>query len=237
MGLSRDDKIKRWLPAGFYYSQKIAKVTRNGEPELRILRDLVPAGCTAIDVGANRGYYSYALSKIAGSVQAFEPHPELARFARRKLGPTIPVHEVALSNRKGWTTLYVPQVQRGVDVHYNSSLKKVYPYETYIEFRVPMKTLDDFAFDHVGFIKIDAEGSDMDIVEGARETIERDRPNMIVELVAMTHADPGACIERIKSQFDYDAHILVDGHLVDAHAAIADVAHTLNTCNVVFTPR
>jgi FkbM family methyltransferase len=237
MGLSRDDKIKRWIPAGFYYSQKIAKVTKNGEPELRILRDLVPAGCTAIDIGANRGYYSYALSKIAGRVEAFEPHPELARFARRKLGPGIPVHEVALSNREGWATLYVPQLLPGVDVHYNSSLTKIYPYEKYVEFRVPTKRLDDFEFGRVGFIKIDAEGSDMDIVEGASRTIARDRPTMIVELVAMTHADPDACIDRIKNQFDYDAHILIGGALLEAHAAIADATQALNTCNVVFTPR
>lgn len=237
MGLSLDDKIKRWIPAGFYYSQKIAKVTKNGEPELRILHDLVPAGCTAIDVGANRGYYSYALSKIAGRVEAFEPHPELARFARRKLGPTIPVHEVALSNREGWATLYVPQMLPGIDVHYNSSLSKIYPYDNYIEFRVPTKRLDDFEFGRIGFIKIDAEGSDMDVVEGARRTIEHDRPNMIVELVAMTHADPGACIDRIKSEFNYDARILVEGRLVDAHAAVANVGQALNTCNVIFTPR
>lgn len=237
MGLSLDDRIKRWIPAAFYYSQKIAKVTKNGEPELGILGDLVPAGCTAIDIGANRGYYSYALSKFAARVEAFEPHPELARFAQRKLGPSIPVHEVALSNREGWATLYVPQLLPGVDVHYNSSLTKIYPYEKYIEFRVPTKRLDDFEFGRVGFIKIDAEGSDMDIVEGASGTIARDRPNMIVELVAMTHMDPRACIDRINATFDYNAHILVDGRLVDAHAAIANTAQALNTCNVIFTPR
>jgi len=237
MGLSFDDQIKQWIPARFYYKQKIAKVTKDGEPELRFLADLVPAGCTAIDVGANRGFYSYALAELAGRVEAFEPHPELARFARRKLGPAIPVHEVALSNTSGWTTLYVPQGKRGVDVHFNSSIKKVYAFDTYVEFRVAMKTLDEFAFKDVGFIKIDAEGSDMDIIDGAAKTIARDRPNMVVELVAVTHADPLACIRQIKDRFDYDAWIVLSGRMVDATDAITDPSRSKDDCNVVFTPR
>ena len=237
VGLSVEEQIKRWIPARFYYRQKIAKVTRNGEPELRFLPDLVPVGCTAIDVGANRGYYSYALAELAARVEAFEPHPELARFARQKLGAAIPVHEIALSNTSGWTTLFVPQAERGVDVHFNSSIKKVYAFDTYVEFRVPMKTLDEFAFKNVGFIKIDTEGSDMDIIEGAAKTIERDRPNMVVELLAVTHADPLACIRQIKDRFDYDAWIVLGDRMVDATDAVANLSRSKDDCNVVFTPR
>src|SRR6267142_6538168 len=153
MALSIDDRLKDLVPGWLYYPQKIAKCARLAEPELRLLRDLVPAGRTALDIGANRGYYSYALSKIARRVEAFEPHPELARFARRKLGPAIPVHEVALSNRIGSATLFVPQDKQDVDVHYNSSIRKVYPFSNYIELPVRVTTLDAFGITDVGFIK------------------------------------------------------------------------------------
>jgi len=237
VGLSIHDQLKQLVPGCLYYPHKIAQLARNGEPELRILRDIVPRGRTAIDVGANRGFYSYALSKIASRVEAFEPHPLLARFARHKLGPTVRVHEVALSNRSGSATLHVPQLKEGVDVHYNASIEQVYPYFTkYVAVPVRLATLDEFGFDNVGFIKIDAEGSDMKVIEGGHQTIDRHRPNMVVELVAITHADPLGCIEQIEKTFRYDAKIMIADRLVDARAALRMPAQALNTCNVVFTP-
>lgn len=99
MSLSIEDRVKTFIP--WYYAYKIAKVKRSNEPELGILRDLVRPGCTAIDVGANRGFYSYALAQVADRVEAFEPNPALARFARRKLGSKVHIHEVALADREG----------------------------------------------------------------------------------------------------------------------------------------
>jgi FkbM family methyltransferase len=236
MGLSFDYRLKHLLPAWIYYPPRIAKLVRHGEPELRILGDLVPRNCRAIDIGANRGYYSYALSKIADQVEAFEPHPELARFLRRKLGRRIHVHEIALSNRDGAATLHIPQVKDGIDVHYNSSIKKVYAFEKYVEVEVRVTTLDSFGYDNVGFIKIDIEGSDMDAIEGGRQTIARNRPNMVVEITAHTHDDPLACIALIKNTFDYDARIIVGDRLIDAREVLQETPQPTHTCNVVFTP-
>jgi FkbM family methyltransferase len=238
MGLSIDDRLKHLVPGWLYYPHKIASQRKNGEPELRLLHDLVPAGCTAIDVGANRGYYSYALSKIAGRVEAFEPHPLLFRFARRKLGSTVRLHAVALSNRRGSATLHIPQSIPGIDVHYNSSLKRAYAeFSDYVEIPVRLATLDDFGFDNVRFIKVDCEGSDMDVLEGGQRTIARDRPNMVVELIAETHADPLACVEHINAAFGYVARIMVNGRLADARSVLQNPHLRLNTCNVVFTPK
>ncbi len=96
MRLSLEDRIKSLLPPGLYYPYKVIREARGTEPELAILRDIVPVGCTAIDVGANRGYYSWALAGIAGRVEAFEPNPVLADFARAKLGTKARIHKVAL---------------------------------------------------------------------------------------------------------------------------------------------
>ena len=73
MKLSVEDRVKNLLPAWLYYPYKIGREARAVEPELAMLRELVPAGCTAIDVGANRGYYSWALSGVGATVEAFEP--------------------------------------------------------------------------------------------------------------------------------------------------------------------
>jgi hypothetical protein len=44
-----------------------------------------------------------------------------------------------------------------------------------------MRRLDDFAFDEVDFIKVDVEGFELQVLEGARETLARCRPIVIVE--------------------------------------------------------
>jgi FkbM family methyltransferase len=237
MALSLEERLKHLLPGWLYYTHKIADQARKLEPELRILQEIVPAGRTAIDVGANRGYYSYALSKIASRVEAFEPHPELARFARRKLGRNVRLHEVALSNQAGSAVFYIPQERKGIDAHYNASLKKIYQFPHFVELRVQVSTLDAFAFADVGFIKVDVEGADMEVIEGARQTIARDRPNMLIELMVRAHADPLACIEQITREFGYDARIMVDGRLADARAALRNPPPAWETYNVVFTPK
>lgn len=237
MGLSIHDRLKHLLPGWLYYTHKIAKEARRMEPELTILGDIVPAGRTAIDVGANRGYYSYALSRIAGRVEAFEPHPGLARFARRKLGRSVRLHQVALSNHAGSSILYVPQVKKGIDLHYGATLRRTDSASHYVELPVRVSTLDAFAFADVGFIKVDVEGTDMEVIEGGRRTICRDRPNIVIELMTATNADPLACVERITGEFDYDARIMVAGRLADARATLRNPPPAWDTCNVVFTPK
>lgn len=234
MALPLHDQLKRLLPGFLYYPHKVAKEARGMEPELRILREIVPAGRLAIDVGANRGYYSYALSKIASRVEAFEPYPAIAQFARGKLRGNIRLHEVALSNYFGSAKLRVPQCKGSVDIHYSATLKDV-AIEKYIEVDVPVATLDQFGFDDVGFIKVDTEGSDLDVIEGAKETIRRNQPNLMVELLPL-YQDPLACIEQIEKATGYAARIMVGNQLMDARLALQEFRSSIRTFNVVFTP-
>lgn len=228
-----EEHIKRLVPARFYYPRKIAKEAKRSEPELAILRDIVPAGFTAVDVGANRGYYSYALAQIASHVEAFEPNPQLAHFAAAKLGANVQVHEVALSNREGAGTLYVPQTEQGISLHLLANLGQVHPSHHADEIEVRLATLDSYGFDDVGFIKIDAEGSEMDIIEGARKTISRHRPTLLVELLAGTYRNPVEQINRIRHRFGYDAWILNRGDLIEADLALM-ASIDVSTRNVVF---
>jgi len=204
------------------------------EPELRILHEIVPAGCTAIDVGANRGYYSYALSKIAGWVEAFEPYPVTARFARRKLGANVRLHEIALSNYSGSSLLRIPRCKDDIDIHYSATLKDVRAGK-FIEVAVRVLTIDQFNFDDIGFIKVDAEGSDMDVIAGARETIRRCRPNLLLELLPL-YDNPLSCIQHIETTMGYMARIMVGDRLLDARRALAEFSSSIRTFNVVFTP-
>jgi hypothetical protein len=63
---------------------------------------------------------------------------------------------------------------------------------------VPLRQLDDFALPSVGFIKIDLEGHEEDVLLGAQSLIARDRPSLMVK-VEERH-NPGS-IERVTGFF------------------------------------
>ena len=237
MKLSLEDRVKNLLPARLYYPYKISQEARAVEPELAILHELVPIGCTAIDVGANRGYYSWALASVAASVEAFEPNPLLAKFAKAKLGRKARVHEVALSDHGGTATLYIPRRASGSSLHITGNLGNVYPQKSVDQIQVRLATLDSYSFKNVGFIKIDVEGAEMEVLAGARETIRSNRPTMLIELLAGIHADHLARIEQIKSDFGYDAWIVIGRAKFEAKLALAEMESLRKTSNILFTPR
>ena len=69
------------LPPSVYYRRRIAEEVDAGEPELDLLPELVRRGSTAVDVGANQGFFSFALAQHAAQVVAFEPNPDYALSA------------------------------------------------------------------------------------------------------------------------------------------------------------
>ena len=65
MPLAFREKLTMLMPPSLFYQRRIAEETRSGEPELALLAKVVQRGGTAIDVGANLGFFAYALSDIA----------------------------------------------------------------------------------------------------------------------------------------------------------------------------
>ena len=232
-----EDRLKLLLPGWLYFAHKIAKEARRGEPELLALRGMVRKGCTAIDVGANRGFYSHALSRIAKRVEAFEPNPAVAAFARAKLGRRVHVHEVALSDRAGTAAFFVPRTPDGHGMHLLGNLGNFHQTPDLDRTDVRLATLDSYAFRDVGFIKIDVEGSELEVIAGARATIARDRPNLLVEFLTRPAADALSAIERIEREFGYDSGIMHEGRSQPARELLAGPREAIKTNNVLFTPR
>jgi FkbM family methyltransferase len=163
-----------------------------GEVELHVVRYLCRPDRDAIDIGANNGCYIHFLRKHARRVYAFEPLPWLADDLARKFHSDIEQRKVtiwnmALSNARGTSTLRVPIVD-GVLVEGCASVAPeiATKYPRHRDITVRMETLDDvYTGDYtgdVGFIKIDVEGHEEAVLEGARKTIIRCRPRLLVEL-------------------------------------------------------
>jgi FkbM family methyltransferase len=231
-----------FLPPSFYYRRRIADEATWGEHELGVLDRIVRRGGTAIDVGANQGVFAYAFGRIADRVEAFEPNPGCAAFARRMLGPRARLHEVALSNRSGQADLVVPLSAQGMALHFGGSLKgsgtdAADPAET-MRFTVEVRTLDSYVFRDVRVLKVDVEGSEMEVLEGGRETIMRDRPVLIG-----AHADPVAIAEHICARYAYAAELAtIGGEIIDALPVIRSLGSNttwgspIRNRNVLFLP-
>ena len=141
------------------------------------------------DVGAHIGFFSYfALQKGAKEVYAFEPNPyvfEILKKHAEMWSDKIKPFEIALSFQNGEVELFVyEKIGLGSTIlqnRENSSLK----FNRYNEsIRVKTMTLDSFVKEYnverVDFIKIDAEGSEREILKGAKETIKKFKPRMAI---------------------------------------------------------
>jgi FkbM family methyltransferase len=166
------------------------------EPELRHLDAFVPLGKTAVDVGAWWGPWSWWLARRAFEVHAFEPNKTIYDALRTALPDNVDLHNVALSDHRTEATLWSPAGGRGTEGR--SSLLPD-GHETWLQQPVETAVLDEFDLTNVGFVKIDVEGHELAVLRGASKLIERERPNVFVEVDQALHS--GDDIEDVFSYF------------------------------------
>lgn len=245
MPLSLNERLTMLaVPSSLYYRRRIADEATWGEHELSVLGDIVSRGGTAIDVGANQGFFAFAFSRIADRVEAFEPNPDCARFARRMLGSRARVHEVALSKEAGTAEFSVPVSEAGAILHLGGKLEPIDLQDSKaMRFAVQVRTLDSYAFKDVRVIKVDVEGSELEVLAGSRETIARDRPPLIVELLTGAYSDPIAITETICRTYAYAPWLVTkDGQRVEAIAVLRTLGSNttwgspIRNRNVLFLP-
>ncbi len=169
------------LPGRLYIRYRAAKEMRRGEVEFRLLPFLVDRGRNAVDAGANKGWYSHYLSRLARQVYAFEPNPKIYAVLRRTAAANVNAFPIALSDRSGESVLRVPFGAKG---HPNqgstlSPRKEIGPFTAVT---VAAHRLDDLGLGDIGFIKIDVEGFEHAVLAGGAATIARDRPTLLIEM-------------------------------------------------------
>jgi FkbM family methyltransferase len=156
---------------------------RTFEPEYFLLDHLVDPRRAAVDVGANEGIYAGRLAQLCPSVHCFEPIPWMAAALRAKLPHSVIVHEAAASNRAGAGELRIPY--RGeTQMHGTSTIEAANRLDDSTDVKVVpcrLETLDEALREPVGFLKIDVEGHELAVLQGAAELIRRDRPVLLVE--------------------------------------------------------
>jgi len=165
-----------WLHWHFLHRPKSA------ERELSYLRKIVPEDAVTVDVGANCGLYTRQLARLSRQVLAFEPSRQMARLLRRTSAANVSIHEIALSDHNGDAELFTPQDNNG-SVYGLASLEprlKVAP-EPVVTTQVQIARLDAVLHQDVAFVKIDVEGHELSVLNGAVGLLQRCQPVFLVE--------------------------------------------------------
>jgi FkbM family methyltransferase len=172
--ISLDQRIGRLMWTGCYETELVS-----------LLREVLSPGMRFVDVGAQVGYFSIiaaALVTEAGTVHAFEPDPEsFARLvANSQTYPWVRTHNSVVSNstgeipfyrspkaeESGWGAIFDQDGERATVTAHASTLDS-------------WKSVE--AIETIDFIKIDVEGAECRVLEGAQDTIAKTRPLMWVE--------------------------------------------------------
>lgn len=152
------------------------------------------------DVGANEGDFSAGVARRLRdfSVHAFEPHPQTFERLRQRFaydGRFI-INQLAVAAAPGHITLYDYADTAGSNMAslFKATFEDIYPHKSH-GLEIPSVTLDDYAdrndIKQIGLIKIDVEGAEKMVLEGARKIIETRRVDAI--------------------QFEFNAHALIAG--------------------------
>lgn len=207
----------RWLPKKLLQHARKAHYLRKlradavREPDLDAVRRLVRPGDRVVDLGANVGLYTKALSECvgpAGAVIAAEPVPDTfdvldANVRRLGLG-NVRVYNVAVSDADGWAVMEVPAYRSGGENLYEARIVA----DATTGVRVPTRTLDALAGDGpVAFVKCDVEGHELSVLRGAQRVLREQKPAWLIE-VGGDPDQPGAAqqVFELMRGFGYDAY-------------------------------
>jgi FkbM family methyltransferase len=168
-----DDRyISRGVIAGAYEPIETAFVRRH-----------VKEGMIVLDIGANIGWYTVLMAKLvgaAGHVEAFEARDELADRLRRTVAENkldnVSVHQCALAAVDGEGTIVISNDNFG-------AAHLIEPAATGGATQpVALRRLGSVISRAVDFIKIDVEGAEKLVFDGAGAMLRRDRPLILCEI-------------------------------------------------------
>jgi FkbM family methyltransferase len=147
--------------------------------ELAHLRARLPAGLHVLEVGANVGNHAVYFGRFLRPrrLTLLEPNPAAAALLRQNLDANHVVADLThlalgAGRAAGRYGLQSPQP-------HNLGATRLAPADAGA---VEVRPLDALGLDAVDFVKIDVEGMEFDVLEGARQLITRDRPVLLIEI-------------------------------------------------------
>jgi len=142
----------------------------------------VPKEGVFVDVGSHIGKFTVPIAKMGANVISIEPHPGNFKMLVKNIklnkveDKVIPMN-IALSdeNTEGKLYIGVNNLRHSIVENYGKG-----------SIKVTFDTLDDIVknigVNRIDFIKIDVEGSELNVIKGGLKSINKFKPNMIIEV-------------------------------------------------------
>ena len=194
-----DGRHGRFLvnPNDTYIGSSLIAYGEWGDAEVRLFNRLLRAGDVVIEVGANIGSHTVPISKAVGptgAVHAFEPQRLVHQLLNANLALNDCINVFPQRKAVGRSIGYVDicDVSPNHSMNYgNVTVGVVYDMDWRME-NVPLISVDSLTLPRVDFLKIDAEGMDLQVLEGAVETLNAHRPVVFVETTSSNAAEMSA---------------------------------------------
>jgi FkbM family methyltransferase len=129
-----------------------------------------------LDIGAAVGMYSTFWASKCSRLHAYEAVPPVYKQLKKlELDfDNVTTHNIAMSETVGETSFFVDDKRLS-----NSSFRDLVGGQ---EIKVKTTTIDNEGHRSVGFIKVDVEGHELEVLKGGIKTLEKDRPVCMVEV-------------------------------------------------------
>ncbi len=177
------------------------------EAEMELWRTQIRPDMTVIDVGANVGVYTFSAAQRVGEtgkVIAIEPFKAcvncLQETSRINQLPWVKIYEAAASDHCGSAKLSLHNASELNEVISDNSPN----YDLANTVTIQCLTLDSLIetenLTRVDWLKIDAEGHEIKVLQGAERLLTEFKPNIIYENIAGAHGSNGAIMEYIQAK-------------------------------------
>ena len=175
----------RRMPKLVFLMRRLSRA--NYEREMELLDLLCERDRPGIDIGAKIGMYTYRIRAHSSEVIAFEPIAMFNQILRAVFeGKRGRIEPYAVSNQRGTAKLRLPYTHDGTPKYGRSTIDPANCFDTEMiartdDIEVETRRIDDYDMPDVGFIKIDVEGHELAVLEGAAATLARHTPNLLIE--------------------------------------------------------
>jgi FkbM family methyltransferase len=164
------------FPDGDYIGQRVIDLQMPYEYFAIRAVEAICGEAEIIDVGANIGNHAVYWARAGSRVHAYEPNPEALYWLRKNvelndLEDRIEIHAVAVGEESGFCS-----VTSTTPGNLGATRFDTHPAGDY-----PIVSLDNEALSNIGALKIDVEGHEVEVLNGARRLLEAEHPVLMVE--------------------------------------------------------
>jgi FkbM family methyltransferase len=248
--LIADAKVSGWISFSEYWAfRKVMTDEEKALIELQFnqLRDRQTSPTIAIDIGANVGLFTVYLATIGyDKVHSFEPVPQTferlqANLAINTFANTLVLNRLAVGAEEGFVEFQIfddsPAQNR------LSNPNKKLEHETIKSIQIPVTTLDKYCDDNeinvIDFLKIDVEGMEPLVIQGASQILKNKLVKIIlIEICPANLSLTGNSIDNLYKSFvdvGYLPHTLLPNGHIGSELNLEEL-RSITLANVVLAP-